>query len=611
MEKIKTTRKIYSLILLVSFVFILASFASASPILNVTKIVSPENITQGDPAIITFNLQGVGSSGLTRSNLEVMLLIDRSTTMAFCLDGYYIWPDDDIYYCPYGDSQSKMQSAKNSASLFIDQLNSYMDKVGLIGFSYGPAEEGNMEGYYAHVYENLTSDHLKVKNTLASLSNKIPGSVLTNTGDAILNGNLQLNSSDNKNAKKVEILLSDGRPTSFDENMPDPEEYAYAQAQIAKDNGIVIYTISLGDADQTFMNKIAYTTGGKHYYATTSNTAEDLNKIFLEIAMELTNLTASNVKIIDTLPVGVELNETSLPSYCRYNLSTREVICDLSQKIYLNDNINISFDIIPRDSNLTYVNQETVINYTDYNGVNQTIIFGVEGEYKQPKVIIENMPPIFDTLTDKSVDEESLLSFIVSAKDPGNDPINLSVENLPTDANFTDNGDGTGNFTWTPSNTQGGNSYTINFSASDDKNATSTIIVIITVRDLNPGISNTGGGGGGGSLYCSTTWTCSEWFDCINGTQTRACTYPSNLCKPSTQPINSRACSVLTSEEITSPASSPENQTTPSNPGRLASITGAVVGVLGNKNLWWILIIILLLTAITIYLLKKRASKKK
>ncbi|SCY18539.1 Ig-like domain-containing protein [Thiohalorhabdus denitrificans] len=62
--------------------------------------------------------------------------------------------------------------------------------------------------------------------------------------------------------------------------------------------------------------------------------------------------------------------------------------------------------------------------------------------------------------------ETETLAFGVEAADANGDPITLSVDNLPEGAGFTDNGDGTGTFEWTPELGQQG-TYNVTFRASD------------------------------------------------------------------------------------------------------------------------------------------------
>jgi len=95
-----------------------------------------------------------------------------------------------------------------------------------------------------------------------------------------------------------------------------------------------------------------------------------------------------------------------------------------------------------------------------------------------------NDPPVLAAIGAKSVNEGALLSFGVSATDPNGDAITLTASPLPTGANFTDNGNGTGTFSWTPNFTQA-NVYNIKFKAVDSKNASDSEIVAITVNNVN------------------------------------------------------------------------------------------------------------------------------
>ena len=98
-----------------------------------------------------------------------------------------------------------------------------------------------------------------------------------------------------------------------------------------------------------------------------------------------------------------------------------------------------------------------------------------------------NPPPEFDPLDNQFTNVGEELSFTVRATDPEGDAITLTVSNAPTGATFTDNGDGTGTFTWTPNIGQDGN-YTVSFTATDDGTPpqSDTLEVTITVDGNQP-----------------------------------------------------------------------------------------------------------------------------
>jgi hypothetical protein len=79
-----------------------------------------------------------------------------------------------------------------------------------------------------------------------------------------------------------------------------------------------------------------------------------------------------------------------------------------------------------------------------------------------------NTPPGFVTIpSDPSIAEGELLSFRITATDADMDSLTLSASDLPPGADFFDNGDGTGDFDWTPDFGQDGN-YPVTFTVVDD-----------------------------------------------------------------------------------------------------------------------------------------------
>ncbi|RME53794.1 MAG: hypothetical protein D6795_04975 [Deltaproteobacteria bacterium] len=80
----------------------------------------------------------------------------------------------------------------------------------------------------------------------------------------------------------------------------------------------------------------------------------------------------------------------------------------------------------------------------------------------------------------RTVDEGRVLQFTVSASGQN---VTLTAQNLPENATFTDNGDGTGVFRFEPDHTQAyGSPYTVRFIATDGKD-TDTQSVVILVND--------------------------------------------------------------------------------------------------------------------------------
>ncbi|HXF49424.1 MAG TPA: Ig-like domain-containing protein, partial [Verrucomicrobiae bacterium] len=94
-----------------------------------------------------------------------------------------------------------------------------------------------------------------------------------------------------------------------------------------------------------------------------------------------------------------------------------------------------------------------------------------------------NRAPVLSAIGAKSVNENQLLQFRVSASDPDLTTPALSTVGLPTGATFVDSLNGAGSFSWTPSFTQSG-SYNVTFIASDGSLADSEVVTI-TVNNVN------------------------------------------------------------------------------------------------------------------------------
>jgi predicted regulator of amino acid metabolism with ACT domain len=95
-----------------------------------------------------------------------------------------------------------------------------------------------------------------------------------------------------------------------------------------------------------------------------------------------------------------------------------------------------------------------------------------------------NQAPVLAAIGSKSGTEGSELAFSVSANDPdGTSPL-LTTSELPSGAVFLDNGNGTGQFDWTPDYDQAGG-HAIWFIATDENAAADSEAVSITVTNTN------------------------------------------------------------------------------------------------------------------------------
>ena len=95
-----------------------------------------------------------------------------------------------------------------------------------------------------------------------------------------------------------------------------------------------------------------------------------------------------------------------------------------------------------------------------------------------------NIPPVLVTIGNKSVSENAILSFGVSATDFDLDPLTLTTSVLPAGAVFTPSGPGSGIFSWTPTYAQAG-VYPLTFRSTDSAFAVDSEVIQITVVDVD------------------------------------------------------------------------------------------------------------------------------
>ena len=115
------------------------------------------------------------------------------------------------------------------------------------------------------------------------------------------------------------------------------------------------------------------------------------------------------------------------------------------------------------------------------------------GDHRDRRRPLENHPPTVTAPSTEQVDEGASLSFTVTASDPDGDPVALSASAVPEGATFTDHGNNTGTFSWTPGSTQSG-SHVVAFSGNDGHGATGTATTAITVNDVTPESRRRGSG---------------------------------------------------------------------------------------------------------------------
>ncbi|MGH8015525.1 MAG: putative Ig domain-containing protein, partial [Candidatus Zixiibacteriota bacterium] len=91
-----------------------------------------------------------------------------------------------------------------------------------------------------------------------------------------------------------------------------------------------------------------------------------------------------------------------------------------------------------------------------------------------------NQPPILAAIGAQTTTENVALGFVISAVDPEGIMPSLTTSALPAGATFVNNGNGTGNFDWTPTYLQSG-IYNVTFRASDGFSVDSEVVAITVI----------------------------------------------------------------------------------------------------------------------------------
>lgn len=191
---------------------------------------------------------------------------------------------DVVFVIDYSYSMSWNDSTglrKEVTKEFIEKLREEYDKAAVVSFIAAPT-----------VLCDLTNDKETLHTAIDSIiDNNGYGTNAGTNGSAAINSALATLENSTASNKYI-IFLTDGEDTYT--------SYSYDElTQKAKDNNIIIYSIGLGDADESLLTNISSKTGGKYYKATAGL---DLNDIYEKIEAETIDLTA-------------DLNNDLIPDY--------------------------------------------------------------------------------------------------------------------------------------------------------------------------------------------------------------------------------------------------------------------------------------------------------
>lgn len=254
----------------------LQTFAAPNDYVSITKNVNPTAITTLEEAEVTLNITGTPPANVIMPN-DVVLIIDKSGSMH---------PD-------YNNGEDKMGNAKEAAKGFVDLMDLSTHRVAVVDFS-----ASNNIG---------TMDFTTNKSTAKSYIDTIQAAGGTATGDAIDTA-ISILANHRPEAQPVIVIMTDGDATQPSGN---PYNYAKQKADLAKEEGIVFYTIALLNATDNpdtsgpnVLLKEMATTANHHHFVLGST---GLSQIYAAIVKEIGLASAYDVVVSDIVGENFEI----------------------------------------------------------------------------------------------------------------------------------------------------------------------------------------------------------------------------------------------------------------------------------------------------------------
>ena len=382
-----------------------------------------KSITYNNGGKYTLNLNVVGKdtreSHETTEKIEVVLVLDTSGSMNYCMDGSQRGCNKS--------NPKRLTALKEAATSFIDATettnDTIQDKDSKVRIAI--AQFGQTSG----VVSSLTSDTAALKSSV----NRLSANGATPADKGMTAAQTALRQA-RPGAKKIVIFFADGVPTTQSAFSTRVANNAVQTALAMKSAGTLIYSIGIfeganpeqqsfgnreNDQANQFMhavssnypnatayNKTNWGTGGNLGYYKATNSADDLTKIFDDIQKEITTGSAySGVSIVDELSEyaqvdgvvwnmasmrnfggttyyrvtgGVTLNVTNLPSGATPPVLERDYTLWYSDagngkirvefagdyELLHNATYTLSYGIVPTDSAYARVNMvDGGINY--------------------------------------------------------------------------------------------------------------------------------------------------------------------------------------------------------------------------------------------------------
>lgn len=278
-----------------------------------------KSITYNNGGKYTLNLNVVGKdtreSHETTEKIEVVLVLDTSGSMNYCMDG-------SQRRCNKSNPE-RLTALKEAATSFIDATETTNDTI----------QDENSKvriaiaqfGQTSGVVSSLTSDTAALKSSV----NRLSANGATPADKGMTAAQTALRQA-RPGAKKIVIFFADGVPTTQSAFSTRVANNAVTTALAMKSAGTLIYSIGIfeganpeqqsfgnreNDQANQFMHAVSsnypnataydkanWGTGGNLGYYKATNSADDLTKIFDDIQKEITTGSAySGVSIVDEL----------------------------------------------------------------------------------------------------------------------------------------------------------------------------------------------------------------------------------------------------------------------------------------------------------------------
>ncbi|MGM0606536.1 MAG: vWA domain-containing protein [Halobacteriota archaeon] len=179
--------------------------------------------------------------GADGGDVDVLLVLDRSGSMS-----------------------GSMTGMKDAAKGLVDELDSSVANVGLVSYASS-----------ASLDQELTDAHGDVNSAIDGLS----AGGGTNIEDGVVTAQDELNNGTNarSGARKIMVVMSDGEATRGG----DP----VVAADDAKDDGIELFTVAFGSADETTLQNMASDPWDAHFFQ--ADDEEDLIDVFSQIGQTI------------------------------------------------------------------------------------------------------------------------------------------------------------------------------------------------------------------------------------------------------------------------------------------------------------------------------------